>query len=310
MAQRVDARTLKQWLGEPGEIALLDIREMGPYSQGHPFLAVPLPYSRLEVEIERLVPRRSARLVVFDLKGEGLAETAAKRAEALGYTAVHVLAGGAEGWKAAGYELFDGVNLPSKTFGEIVEIERHTPRITAAELAAMQTRGDDIQIVDGRTIAEYQRFSIPGGVPCPNGELALRIADIVPSPKTKIVVNCAGRTRSIIGAQTLIDWGVPNDVVALENGTQGWFLAGLKREEGATGRMPALPTGAALERAKARAAALLEERGVPTVDARTVERWIGEADRTTYVFDVRTPEEFKADGIAGSVWAEGGQLIQ
>jgi hypothetical protein len=31
-------------------------------------------------------------------------------------------------------------------------------------------------------------------------------------------VNCAGRTRSIIGTQSLINAGVPNPVTALRNG--------------------------------------------------------------------------------------------
>ena len=98
----------------------------------------------------------------------------------------------------------------------------------------MRESGEDMVIVDGRTVAEFQKMNIPGGICCPNGELALRIGELVPDPKTKIVVNCAGRTRSIIGAQTLIDFGVPNPIVALENGTQGWFLAGLKLENGAS----------------------------------------------------------------------------
>ena len=95
------------------------------------------------------------------------------------------------------------------------------------------TRSENFVIVDGRPFAEYRKMSIPGGICCPNGELALRIQDIAPDPRTKIVVNCAGRTRSIIGAQTLLDLGVPNPVYALENGTQGWFLAGLELEHGA-----------------------------------------------------------------------------
>ena len=100
----------------------------------------------------------------------------------------------------------------------------------------MRAADEDFVIVDGRPFAEYRKMNIPGGICCPNGELVLRIRDIAPDPKTKIVVNCAGRTRSIIGAQTLIDFGIPNPVFALENGTQGWFLAGLALERGASRR--------------------------------------------------------------------------
>jgi rhodanese-related sulfurtransferase len=211
MAGYIDSSTLKAWLSDGGEIALLDVREHGQFGEGHPFLAVPLPYSRFELGLGALVPNPAVRLVLCDV-GDGVAERAAARAEALRYSNVSILAGGVEGWRAAGYTLYAGVNVPSKAFGELVEEARHTPHVTAAELKAMQDAGEDLAVIDGRTFAEFQRMSIPGGVSCPNGELELRIGQLVPSPKTRIVVNCAGRTRSIIGAQTLIDLGLPNPI--------------------------------------------------------------------------------------------------
>lgn len=309
MAKSIPAATVKAMLSDGAEIALLDVREAGQYADGHPFFAVPVAYSSFEAEIERLVPRRDVRMVLVD-DGDGVAARAAKRAEGLGYSNVAILEGGAPAWKAAGYTLFDGVNLPSKTFGELVEIERHTPRITADELVAMQKRGDDMVIVDGRTWAEYQRFNIPGGISCPNGELALRIDAIVPSPKTRIVVNCAGRTRSIIGAQTLIDLGVKNEVVALENGTQGWFLAGHEVERGANRKYPEASAAAALAVRREQAAAHGKKHGVRAVGAAEVCAWLGDAKRTTYLFDVRTAEEVAARPFQGFQHAPGGQLQQ
>ena len=255
MTATIDAATLKAWLSDGGEIALLDVREAGQFGEAHLFFAVPLPYSRFELGLPALVPNPAVRLVLCDDGEEAIAIRAAKRAEALGYRNVHVLAGGTAAWKRAGYTLYSGVNVPSKTFGELVEHEKHTPRITAQELEAMRRAGENFVIVDGRTLAEYRKMNIPGGICCPNGELVLRIGDIVPDPKTKIVVNCAGRTRSIIGAQTLIDFGVANPVVALENGTQGWTLAGLALEHGADRRYGDVSrnSAAALE-ARARAA--------------------------------------------------------
>lgn len=214
MAGRVDARTVKGWLTDGREIAFIDVREYGQYGEGHPFLVVPVPFSRFEPELVRLVPNVNVRLVLLDA-GDGVAERAAHAAEILGYKFVSIVAGGASGWQAAGYTLFAGVNVPSKTFGEMLEHARHTPRITAGELARRQAAGDDLVVVDGRPFSEYQRMNIPGGICCPNGELALRIQEIAPSPATRIVVNCAGRTRSIIGAETLIALGLPNPVAAL-----------------------------------------------------------------------------------------------
>jgi rhodanese-related sulfurtransferase len=308
MAGRVEAGTLKAWLSDGGEIALLDVREHGQYGEGHPFLAVPLPYSRFELGLGALVPNPAARLVLCD-GCDGVAERAARRAEALGYTNVGVLAGGVEGWRTAGYTLYAGVNVPSKAFGELVEHARQTPRITAHALRAMHAAGENLAILDGRTFAEYQRMSIPGAVSCPNGELAVRIASLVPDPKTKIVVNCAGRTRSIIGAQTLIDIGLPNPVYALENGTQGWFLAGLTLDHGAARRYGTTPAKE-LGPLRARVRALAEARGVSLVSAGEVADWLADRARTTYLLDVRAPEEIAASAVPGFAAAPGGQLVQ
>ena len=181
MTGSVDAKTLKAWLADGKEIALLDVREYGRYGEGHLFFAVSLPYSRFELGLPALVPNPRVRLVLCD-EGEGVADHAASRAAALGYRNVHVLAGGIEGWKAAGHTIYAGVNVPSKAFGELVELERHTPRVTAAELQAMRESREDMVIVDGRTFAEFQKMNIPGGLCCPNGELALRIASWCRAP--------------------------------------------------------------------------------------------------------------------------------
>jgi rhodanese-related sulfurtransferase len=323
MVGEVDAHTLKSWLSDGAEIALIDVREAGQFGEAHPFFAVPLPYSRLGHSLWRLVPNPTVRLVLCD-DGDGVAERAARRAEGLGYQNVHVLAGGAPAWGRAGYTLYAGVNVPSKTFGELVEHRRHTPRITAPELQAMREAGENMVIVDGRTFAEYQRMNIPDGISCPNGELALRIHDIAPDPTTKIVVNCAGRTRSIIGAQTLIDFGVPNPVVALENGTQGWFLAGLELEHGAGRRFPDGAGSRDRTALAARARALAQRHGVGFVTAAQADEWWHDRARTTYFFDIRLEGEwqlapdwayFFQNRIAGPllpgfVHAPGGQLIQ
>ena len=310
MANLVSAKTVKAWLKDGRELAFIDVREHGQYGEAHPFLVVSVPFSRFEPELVRLVPNVHVRLVLLD-DGDGVAERAARRAEALGYHNPMVLAGGASAWREAGYVLFAGVNVPSKTFGELLEHRLHTPRITAQELAALQASGEDHVIVDGRPFSEFQRMSIPGGICCPNGELALRIHEIAPNPKTRIVVNCAGRTRSIIGAETLRALGVPNPVVALENGTQGWFLAGLEVERGATRRHGADIASASRLAAKAsKLRTLAESRGVRFVTAAEVAQWLGQTERTTFLLDVRAPEEFAAGSAPGFQHSPGGQLIQ
>jgi rhodanese-related sulfurtransferase len=309
MTTEVAAPMLKSWLSDGGEIALLDVREAGQFGEAHPFFAVPLPYSRFELRLTELVPNPAARVVLCDA-GDGVAERAAKRAQDMGYSNLHILEGGAPAWGRAGYTLYAGVNLPSKTFGELVEHARHTPRITAKELQAMREAGENMVIVDGRTPAEYRRMNIPDGISCPNGELALRIHDIASDPTTKIVVNCAGRTRSIIGAQTLIDFGVPNPVMALENGTQGWFLAGLQLEHGASRHFPAVVSDAGLDARRARARAFAARHGAGFVGVGQIHAWRTDKTRTTYLLDVRTEAEHRAGPVGAFRHAPGGQLIQ
>ncbi len=308
-ALAIDAPTLKASLSDGREIALFDVREYGQYGMAHLFFAVPLPYSRFEIALPSLAPNLNVRTVLYD-DGDGVAERAAARAAALGYRDVRVLAGGAKAWADAAYTLYAGVNVPSKVFGEIVEHRRHTPRISAHDLAAMQAANENFVIVDGRPFSEYRKMSIPGGICCPNGELVLRIRDIAPDPSTKIVVNCAGRTRSIIGAQTLIDFGIPNPVVALENGTQGWFLAGLSLDHDADRRHADSVARADIEVLRAQAQRFAASCGAPFVAPQAAHGWLGDDARTTYLFDVRTAEEFAADGLAGFVHAPGGQLVQ
>lgn len=306
----VSPRQLKAILHDGDEIALLDVREAGQFGESHLLFAVSLPYSRLEIDVVRLVPRRSTRIVLCDEDGHGVAELAARRLKALGYRDISILERGIAGWNAAGYALFKGVNVPSKLFGELVEHVCHTPRVTAQELVRMKNAGENIVIVDGRPLNEYRKMTIPGSTCCPNAELPYRIPTMVRDPDTKIVVNCAGRTRSIIGAQTLINFGLPNAVYALENGTQGWYLSDLQLEHGSDRRYPDRVDPALLPTQQAAAQKLLKRFDVRSVPAAEVKSWCNDVTRTTYLCDVRTPEEFQKGSLSGAVHAPGGQLVQ
>jgi rhodanese-related sulfurtransferase len=308
----ISATTVREWLNDGDEIALFDVREAGEFGEGHPFFAIPLPYSRLELDAERLAPRRDVRVVLLDdgAREEAIARLAARRLSALGYTRVSILEGGARGWQAAGYTLFKGVNVPSKTFGELVEHAYDTPRISASELAKRQAGREPLVLLDGRTLEEHTRMTIPGAFSCPNGELAYRVGALAADPRTPIVVHCAGRTRSIIGAQLLRSLGLPNPVAALENGTQGWALAGLTLEHGSLRRYPDDIDEKALADARRRATALAERFALATLDQESAQSWLDAPDRTTYLLDVRSAEEFARDGVPAAVHAPGGQLLQ
>ena len=290
------------------ELALLDVREEDPYAQSHPLFAANQPLSRLELDIYARVPRRDTPITVYD-DGEGLAETAAQRLLALGYSDVALLEGGLAGWRAAGGELFKDVNVPSKAFGELVESRRHTPSLAAEEVKALLDAKADVVVLDARRFDEYQTMSIPTGISVPGAELVLRARELAPNPNTRVIVNCAGRTRSIIGTQSLVNAGLPNPVAALRNGTIGWTLAGQQLEHGQERRFPAVPEA---RRAEAAAAArqVADRAGVGRASLELLGHWQAEAGRTTYLFDVRTPEEYLSGHLPGARSVPGGQLVQ
>lgn len=305
---RIDAATLRNWITDDRELALLDAREEGEFGASHLFWAVPCPLSRREIRARTLLPRKTVRIVCMD-DGRGLAERLAEWLEQDGYSDVHVLEGGTKGWERAGYVLFSGVNVPSKAFGEWVEHHYGTESVDAPELKAWLDAGRKMVVLDSRTHEEFVRMSIPSGISVPGGELVYRVGDLVPDPDTLVVVNCAGRTRSIMGAESLRRAGVPNKVVALRNGTMGWELAGLRCDRGRTVSFPPgtpKTTALALQRAKSFA----EASGVGVIGALDLARFEEDPDRTLYLLDVRDPAEFRAAQRPGSRSAPGGQLVQ
>lgn len=290
------------------EIALLDVREEDPHAQAHPLFAANLPYGRIELDAYAKLPRRDVPIVVLD-GGEGLAVSAASRLRQLGYADVSLLAGGVAGWQAAGGELFRDVNVPSKAFGELVEAKRHTPSLSAPEVQALIDGGADIVILDARRYDEYQTMSIPGSFSVPGAELALRARELAPDPKTQIIVNCAGRTRSIIGTQSLINAGIPNSVAALRNGTIGWTLARQKLEHGQSRSYPPASETNRLA-AAGDARSLADRAGVRRLDRAGLDQLRADRSRTLYLFDVRGPAEFRDGRLHGFRSAPGGQLVQ
>lgn len=290
------------------EIALLDVREEDPHAQEHPLFAANFPFGRIEADAWTKLPRRDVAVVLLD-GGEGLAQASAERLRLLGYTDVSLLEGGIEGWRAAGGELFRDVNVPSKAFGELVEERRHTPSLSAPEVQALIDGGDDIVILDARRYDEYQTMSIPGSVSVPGAELALRARELAPNPATRIIVNCAGRTRSIIGTQSLINAGIPNQVAALRNGTIGWTLAQQKLEHGQSRSYP--PASESNRQTAALDARALADRvGVKRIDSAALSALHADASRSTYFFDVRGPAEFNDGRLPHFRSAPGGQLVQ
>jgi rhodanese-related sulfurtransferase len=290
------------------EIAFLDVREEDPHAQEHPLFAANVPLSRIEIDAYSKLPRKNVPIVTLD-DGEGDAELAAQRLISLGYSDVSVFEGGIQAWKAVGGELFRDVNVPSKSFGELVESQRHTPSLSAQEVKKLLDDKEDVVVLDVRRFDEYNTMSIPSGISVPGAELVLRVSELAPNPKTKVIVNCAGRTRSIIGTQSLINAGIPNEVNALRNGTIGWTLAGQELDKGQSRKFKEVSENTASE-ASARARSVADRAHVKRTTLAEIEKWKSQAERTTYFFDTRTPEEYEAGHLPGFRSVPGGQLVQ
>jgi rhodanese-related sulfurtransferase len=312
------ARDVREALLAGAEIALVDVRPEGHFAAGHPLFAASLPLGQLEGEVLSRLPRRSVPVVVYGDGGDDGRDvtTAIRRLRELGYIRASALEGGLAGWAADGGELFRDVNAPSKAFGELVAVQAGTPSIPARDLfeliAAGQADGrgsPPCVVVDARRFDEFAVMSIPTATSVPGAELVLRARALAPDPATTIVVNCAGRTRSIIGTQSLINAKIPNRVVALRNGTIGWTLAGLELDHGRQRRAPEVPAEAAA-RAQNEAWKVAVRAGVRRGTVAALAAVDGDGDRTVYRFDVRSPEEYASGHLPGFRSAPGGQLVQ
>ncbi len=290
------------------EIAIVDLRSEYEFALAHPLFAISIPLGRIEIKSLDLIPDFNTLVVLYD-DGGTLIERAAKSFQRLGYRNIQILAGGLAGWVSGGGELFRDVNVPSKAFGELVAETRHTPLLPALELRARQAKGDKLVILDSRREEEYRTMAIPGGISLPGGELIKRALAQVSDTETTIVVNCAGRTRSIIGAQSLVNAGIANPVFALENGTIGWEIAGLPLEL-ESARIGAPATAESLAEAHRSILALAEKAGIPVFGRAEWEAWEADTNRSLYRLDVRTPAEFLAGHLPGFRSAPGGQLVQ
>ncbi len=290
-----------------GVIAVLDVRDEAEHALGHPLFAASLAIDKIELEIYDRIPCRFVPIVCLD-DGDGRAERAAVRIRELGYRDVSVLDGGIDGWRAAGRELFADVNSPSKAFGELVEATCRPDLLAPDDLLRRIERGEEMIIVDGRRFDEFVQMSIPGARNVPNGELVYRVESLVDDPAVPIIVNCAGRTRSIIGAQTLRNVGIANPVAALRNGTIGWTLAGHELNHGARLRfdLAQRPSPAVASAARA----LAQRCGVVEIDATELASLRDDGELAVYFLDVRETSEYLEGHLRGFGHAPGGQLVQ
>jgi rhodanese-related sulfurtransferase len=311
MADRMSPEALQRLFASNTQFACIDIREAGEYNTSHIPGSSLMSRRHLEFQLPLAVPYKGIPVILCDDDGRRV-PLAAATVERMGYRQVSVLDGGINRWVSRDYPTEWGSNVPSKDFGEKVEVVHHVPELEATDLHERIARGDKLVILDTRTPEEYQRFCIPGGRSVPGGELALRITDITKDldPDTTVIVNCAGRTRSIIGTRVLQRMGLQN-VYGLKNGTSGWLLAGYQLETGADRLTLAPPSPEGVAAAEAYAARLAQEDGVRYLNTAALQAMMARREQeTVYLIDVRTQEEYTAGHIPGFRWFPGGQAVQ
>jgi rhodanese-related sulfurtransferase len=307
MIRHITASEAKSRIHGGGEVAFLDLREAGPFSEGHPLFAIPCPFSLFEARVGPLVPNRSVPVLLLDA-GDALAGVAAEALVGMGYRDVSVIEGGAPGWAAAGYTLYKGVNVPSKTLGELVEHFWRPKTLDPATLRAWQEEGREFEFIDCRPPKEFAKMTVPGARCLPNGEVAHRLAAL--EGGRPLVLTCAGRTRGIIGVAGLSRIDPDREFYALKNGTQGWRLAGFDLSLGNDpDPYPALD-GAARDETRRRAADLMAGEGIPSFTADAVGGFLADGARTTFLLDVRSGEEAEAEPLPAFARALSGQLVQ
>ena len=306
MPRSVSAKDTAAMLEDGKELAFIDVREIMPFGSGHALLAFNLPLSELELAVGDVIPRRDTRMVIMD-GGDGSADTAAARLETLGYSNVAVMEGGAPAWKAAGETLFPEIEVPAKGFGAFARTNGEPNFISPKELDAALKSDEDWIVLDSRPNREYRWGNIPGSTNVPGADLVRSFDDLVPDPDTKVVINCMSGTRGILGGLSLVAAGVPNKIRVLFHGTRGWLLDGFELEINSD-RAAAAASDGSRKGGVARAKRIAEAAGIERIDSETLARWQAEPDRTTYLFDVRTPQEFEAGHIPGSRCAPEGRL--
>lgn len=310
MAQEISPQSLQQLMASDETHAVLDVRAGERFRAGQIFRSTTVPLGELRERLPALVPVRAVTTVLLH-EDEESSKAAIATAEAMGYSDVRWLEGGYEGWTKAGLPVIDGWSVPGKDHGERLLVQQPVPEIEANELAAKIKSGERVIVLDSRTPAEFTRGCIPGGRSVPGGELPLQITDILAKEKTEgatVVVNCAGRTRSILGAFQLQRMGIPN-VVALRNGTMGWQLAGHQLETGTQAQRPPGYSAEAVETAERAAIKIAKEDGVDLINVADLQTLQAAATRETlYVIDVRLTREYVVGHIPGALTIPGGQL--
>jgi hypothetical protein len=128
LMRSISARRMRERIAGQGELALLDAREQGVHSRATRSSRRRCR-CRVSSDVEDLVPRRSAPMCCSTAVATISRERAARKLGGVRLQRDRDPRGRMRAVARVGGELFSGVNVPSKAFGEFVEHRYNTPRI-------------------------------------------------------------------------------------------------------------------------------------------------------------------------------------
>jgi rhodanese-related sulfurtransferase len=227
----------------------------------------------------------------------------------MGYSDLSILKGGFRGWQQSGLATVKGDYVLAHSLGLYVDRMLETPSISANSLMQKLAAQEDILIIDSRDPVDFRYSTLPGSINIPIAELVYRVPDLIESKSSQIVVHCGGVTRGVLGAQTLIDAKLPNQVMWLQEGTTGWGIAGGDLCRGKT-EPENPPSDGATNYATNTAQYLATQYNLAYLEPDELEGWrLKNQNRTCYVIDVRSREDYLANHHPDAIHIPGGELV-
>lgn len=300
--KQISPAQLKSWVADGEELAAIDIRKLGPFTRGHLWFAIHLPFARLELQIQRFVPRLSTRIVLFD-DGDGLAERAADVLSDMGYSSIHSIAGGVDQCRSDGLDLVDGNYCVQHAFGFFLIDQFDIPLIKADRLKAQIDRDEKPVIIDSRPATEYKSSTVPSAINIPAAEVLASAGKVVPDTDSEIIFHCGGITRGVLGAHALLAGGSENRISVLNHGTKGWLAHGFDVVAGHI-----TEAGGTASSGVSKMEEIAHRYRLTYTSADDLEGMQADESRTTYLVDVRPPLDYVANHAVGALSIPGEEL--
>ena len=303
----INPSDIESWCDTHHNRALIDVNEFGEFIMGHAPHFVCIPRGHLPERMRYLIPDSDTAVLLMCSDGRRSARAAAE-VRALGYRSVTVVDGGLATYTGAGMPIEQGSNVLGKRFGELLAAQEDVEQLTPRQVDELAANGP-VALFDVRTTREFEgEGHLPGAVSAPGHRVAHDVSALRrKQPDTPVILNCAGRTRSIVAAEKLSALGIQK-VYALQNGTMAWLLDGRELDSRRADGDDAISESPDLDADLATAAArLAQQQQLVSESAGDLMARLRRGE-PLYLVDVRAPADFSASTIPGARSCPDGQL--